>query len=400
MSTKSLAFKGFDDWVELFTVGTHVSADGTQFTVTTDTLNGIAKNFSTEGDTVPAVHGHPKHDSPAFGWLGETKVDGDSLWGKFRDVAPEFAQGVADKRYPNRSIKIRPMDDGSHQLVHVGWLGGVAPAVKGLKPVEFAEGDGVELTFMSDDNVREMTWSISSAFRAIGRLFSSQKTLNLIQHGETGDVLDVWDLETLATTPARLDAQLATASSFNAPIDNPPSPEFSQPTGAPVMELTQEDLDRQLAAARNEGRTAATTEFSAQVTTLTTALATKTQAEDKSFVEGLVKTGRLLPAQANGLAEFMGQLDDQATFEFSVGEGAKAEKKSQSGRTWFKSFMESLPEQLALNRERCQEDGSCATDDSAEKLAADIQEFMDEQSGKGITVSVAAAKRHVLEKRK
>lgn len=398
---RTLTFKGFDDWVELFTTGTHIAADGSQVVVSEDTLTGIAKNFSAEGDTVPAVHGHPKHDSPAYGWLGDVKVEGDSLWGKFRDVEPTFAQGVADKRYPNRSIKMRALDDGSHQLVHVGWLGGVAPAVKNLKPVEFASGDGVELTFMTSEEQQQLTWSLSSAFRAIGRLFSKQKTLNLIEYGEKGDVLDDWDLQTLASTPGELEASLG--KSFSEPVQ-PLTPTTTQPqTGPALMELSQEELDRRLAEARDAGKQeagAANAPLVAQVASLNAELATKTQAEDKQFVDGLIAKGKLLPAQAAGLTEFMSQLDGKKEFEFSVGDGDKAQKKAASGRAWFRQFMEQLPKQMSLGQERCGDDDVADDDQGAEKLAQDIKQFMGEQAGKGITVSVTEAKRHVLEQRK
>ena len=61
----------------------------------------------------------------------------------FKQVAPEFESLVKSGRFKKRSAAF--YQDGS--LRHVGWLGAVPPAVKGLADVAFQDGvEAIEFT--------------------------------------------------------------------------------------------------------------------------------------------------------------------------------------------------------------------------------------------------------------
>jgi hypothetical protein len=63
------------------------------------------------------------------------------LLAKLRDLAPEFVEWVRKGLYRKCSISLYP----DMRLRHVGFLGAAAPAVKGLLPVRFGEGEGAVL---------------------------------------------------------------------------------------------------------------------------------------------------------------------------------------------------------------------------------------------------------------
>lgn len=128
--------------VEVFEAGPQTASDGTAREWTEAELDEMVRNFAATGDTVPAVVGHPKDDAPAYGWVSSLRRAGKRLIASFRDVAPEFAEMVSAKRFPNRSIKVLKTGQG-WQVGHVGWLGAAAPAVSGLKPVNFTAADDV-----------------------------------------------------------------------------------------------------------------------------------------------------------------------------------------------------------------------------------------------------------------
>jgi hypothetical protein len=98
----------------------------------------------------PFVVGHPKTDDPAYGWASRLGTVGDKLLAEGDQVDPAFAQLVNDGRYPKISASFftpkspaNPVP-GVWYLRHVGFLGGAAPAVTGLKPASFsADDDGV-----------------------------------------------------------------------------------------------------------------------------------------------------------------------------------------------------------------------------------------------------------------
>lgn len=130
--------------VALFQAGTRTDSSGRTKVWTTDELDTIVANFNARNPEVsfvaPATVGHPddntyppKDTAPAYGWLAKAWVEGDIIYGDFREVNPEFAQKVELGQYPNRSINItREMSIG-----HVAFLGAVLPAVEGMPNVQF-----------------------------------------------------------------------------------------------------------------------------------------------------------------------------------------------------------------------------------------------------------------------
>lgn len=118
--------------IEIFKTGSHTSSSGKHLVVGPVDLDKIVAQST--GKEVPIVVGHPKMEDPAYGWTKSVTRRGDIL---FADVEfdPEFQKLVEEKKYRNVSISLNP----DFSLRHIGFLGAVPPAVKGLKPVQFAD---------------------------------------------------------------------------------------------------------------------------------------------------------------------------------------------------------------------------------------------------------------------
>jgi hypothetical protein len=133
-------------WIEVFRTGRHTDSSGNTATYSQADLSQIAHNYNSglEKDSstlAPIVKGHPKTDDPALGWVESLKVSGEKLLAKVKDLVPEFAEEIRAGRYKKVSIALYP----GNLLRHIGFLGAMAPAVKGLQPVAFADkGDYVE----------------------------------------------------------------------------------------------------------------------------------------------------------------------------------------------------------------------------------------------------------------
>lgn len=133
-----MQFKGLTDWFEIFRTGMWTDASGNTKEWTTADLDTIITNYNPEDKEAPLVIGHPEVDSPAYGRVEGIKRVGEVLFAKGKDVVNEFQDMVKRGLFKKRSIRLTP--DGT-RLLHVGFLGAMAPAVKGLADINFKKGD-------------------------------------------------------------------------------------------------------------------------------------------------------------------------------------------------------------------------------------------------------------------
>lgn len=124
---------------EIFAAGTHTASNGNTHSFTQNDLDNIVASYNPELHEAPIVIGHPKDNAPAFGWIESIKRVGDKLIAKPKQLVPEFLQAVKNGLFKKRSISLNP--DGS--LRHVGFLGAVPPAVKGLADIKFSAGEEI-----------------------------------------------------------------------------------------------------------------------------------------------------------------------------------------------------------------------------------------------------------------
>jgi len=136
------------DGIEIFAAGTRTADDGTVHTITEADLAASAAAYDPAVHEAPHTVGHPKHNAPAYGWVGRLAVQGGVLRiAEHKQVEPQFAELVASGRVKKRSTSFyHPQDPsnpkpGTWYVRHVAWLGAQPPAVKGLKDVNFSEDD-------------------------------------------------------------------------------------------------------------------------------------------------------------------------------------------------------------------------------------------------------------------
>ncbi len=97
---------------------------------------------------------------------------GDTLYAEAENVVNEFAEMVNKKMFPNRSIAINP--DGS--LRHVGFLGAVPPAVKGLGEVSFSDSvEPIEIKEFNEPDILEKIASINEQLKELESLKNKER---------------------------------------------------------------------------------------------------------------------------------------------------------------------------------------------------------------------------------
>lgn len=342
MAHEDAQFTGFDDWVEVFRGGVQTDSGGTTRQWTAADLDSIVANHAPD-DAAPAVIGHPRNDSPAYGWVSALKRAGDTLLAKFTDVHPEFEAGVKSGAYRKRSIALDRAGDG-FRLRHVGWLGAAAPAIPGLKTVAFQEA-APDFQFEAD--------------------FITPNTLARMLRNLREFFIDKFDLETADRYAPEFQVE-SMQDHANAQRSEPggeDNPNFSQPAGSAVgggssnredtmindtTTFTQADLD----AARDEGRNELAGENEALSKRLAEERRERARAEFSSVLNKAIDEQRLKPAQCEGLMEFrLALADDSPTFEFTRGSGESAVKISRTPAQMLVEFIGSLGKQLNITTE-------------------------------------------------
>lgn len=128
--------------------------------LTKSMLNDAAGNFA---DPVPVIVGHESafwsDAAPAVGWIEGVEMKGNTLQGKV-SLNAEGQKLWDQKSYRTWSVGLAKTDESSPwELAHLALLGATNPAVKGLKVLEFSEGQPKHrMTFINfseseDDNM-------------------------------------------------------------------------------------------------------------------------------------------------------------------------------------------------------------------------------------------------------
>ena len=144
-----------ETWIPVFRAGRHTDSAGNTQNWPVEQLDKIAANFAErEAETVPVVIGHPKDNSPAYGWVTEIKREADHLYAKVKPTVKEFSDWVKNRLYTHVSLSLYGDDE---TLRHLGFLGGKPPAVKGLKMPEFQEAEHreIEIKFSEEAGMSE-----------------------------------------------------------------------------------------------------------------------------------------------------------------------------------------------------------------------------------------------------
>lgn len=144
-------------WIEVFRAGTNTDASGDTREWTQADLDTIVSKYNDqspeERHDAPVVIGHPVTDSPAYGWVLSLKRDGTSLWAELDKDAldPQFVDWVERGLYKKRSIALYE----DLRLKHIGFLGGVPPAIKGLADPQFQDNGGAVYSYEFEEATTE-----------------------------------------------------------------------------------------------------------------------------------------------------------------------------------------------------------------------------------------------------
>ena len=316
-----------DGWIEVFKAGKHIDSGGQMHEFTKEDVKQLAETFNPAKYRVPVVVGHPKTDSPAFGWVEEVKEKNGSLLVRLGNIVDEFQEAVNKGLYRERSVALYTPDSpynpekGKWALKHLGFLGAAAPAVKGLAPlgVGFAD-DAKSLEF----KFAEADWKIVT----IGGIFRRLREWLIEKFGqETADaVVEDWEIESLRQPP---EPEI---------IDNTDNEEFSEKIKEGIKMSEKEEFEKLKEELKKKEQIIA--EQEEKIKAFSEAEMERKANEKKqkilNFAESLIKAGKMLPKFKDDFVALASELDAEKEINFS--EGKKSALDGLFG------FFEQIPE--------------------------------------------------------
>jgi hypothetical protein len=389
--------------------GQHVALDGRPVEFTESVLREIAQSYNPALHDAPLVIGHPTLNGPAYGWTKSLEVRGGMLYAEPHQVVPEFAEAANRKMYKKRSASVYLPDSpgnptpGKHYLRHIGFLGAMPPAIKGIPDasLEFGEGDGgvaVEfselpytVTGVTDILRRMRDFFIEREGAERAEQLIPQYQLLSIEAAAARDPAAFAEPHTeKGTDPTAASAvaagEPAAGAAPRAGTVAPPADGSAAPT-SPNQETTMTDetalAERERLLTERERQVA---DSEAQIAKQATE---EKRREATEFAEGLVTAGKLLPRQKGPVVELMLSLP-AAPLEFSEG-GAQV---SKPGNDVLRELLTSLPKQVDF-AEKSRDTGRDVDADDASAIAAKARVYQAEQAKAGNHISISAAVRHV-----
>lgn len=389
-----------EEWFEIFRTGAHTDSAGNISDWTDQDLDEIVSLYDPTIHEAPIVLGHPEHDSPAYGWIEAIKRVEDKLLAKPRQLVEEFKNMIRKGSYKKVSIALYP-DLG---LRHVGFLGGMTPAIKGLKQAAFGEKKAkwvIESDFFMEPWQHE---TIKSIFQRMRDWMIDKFSLE-----EADKIISPYDIEALKYEPATTVGAIHESPSFSDKPNKPADAKALADKGGKNMDLkkffsdlsalitgAQKELvpdsagsrftEEDVAAAEKRGKDAMFAENEklkkekadlekekAEAAAKVKEIEIQKRKDDiMAFCESLCKEGKLTPALRKIIEPIMihvGAIHESPVIEFA--EGVK--KPALDG---IKDFLTELPK-VVIFREVTPSSGPGAGGSAAEKLSALTKQKME-----------------------
>lgn len=306
--------------LQIFKPGRHTAMSGQAIEFSESDLQATVAAYDPAKHEAPIVVGHPKTDSPAYGWVQSLAFADGGIDAMPAQVNADFAEMVDAGAFKKVSASFYSPDapqnpvPGVYYLRHVGFLGAQPPAVKGLRSPSFADTEEGVVEFSEwDDATNAGLWRNLREW-ILGKF--GQEEADKVVPGYEVSSLERGAQEEIAQARAEASAT--------------PAPAFSEPQPRQESTVTEAEAAQLRAKAVADAARIAELE-AAQVATARAA----THAAHVAFCEGLPG---VLPAWRDVAVATLDHLAEQTTaVEFGEGD-AKAPLIDG-----FKSMLSALP---------------------------------------------------------
>jgi len=373
--------------IEVFRPGSFVAMGGAAFSATAEDLSDLAERYDPVDHPVPVVIGHPKTDDPAYGWVKAFSYDDEAerLYADIGELEPQFSDAVEDGRYKRISMAFykegaasNPAGDALYPK-HVGFLGATAPAVPGLKPVQFSgdEDETIAVEF-ADPAFKD----VAGILQKLREWLISEKDI------ETADnILPNYQIRWID-------------QAGDTPLDNG-SPEFSENDEDDDMALKpQKSKKAPKSIPSADDQAAAFAEREAELDARQAELDER-EAEQRhethvSFADELINDGRLPSGNKNKVVALLDGTSDLDADEIEFADGKETKKADLVDL--FKDILKTQPKIVEFG-EMNLGDTPDGEEPDPETIANEAIAFRESQRQSGIEITTSAAVDHVRKKR-
>ena len=165
--------------LHIFRGGKTIDGHGQRITFDEASIAKIARDYNAviaanPGLDAPIVIGHPIDNAPAYGWIKRLVAKGLDLFAEAQQMDSAFQELVQLGRYKKISSSFylpgspaNPIE--GYMLRHVGFLGAMPPAIKGLKSTVFREEADPFLTldFVEDSSMDDLKAALEAIFASL-----------------------------------------------------------------------------------------------------------------------------------------------------------------------------------------------------------------------------------------
>lgn len=362
--------------IHIFKPGTHTDMSGRTIAFGETDMSDISSVYDPSLHESPLVIGHPKHNNPAYGWVKSLEYADGGLVAIPQQVNPEFAEMVETGAFKKISASFYQPDapnnpkPGHYYLRHVGFLGAMAPAVKGLKAIEFADEaeDGIVTLEFADLDPR----NVAGMFRGL-----RDWILGKFGQEEADKALPGWDVQWAADQAAQPDPETVNQPMFADPAADPAPKPVPDPNPPKEDKVDPKEIE---AIKQRETALAAAEAVFAEKQASTAAI---------NFADNLIKEGKLIPAQKDAVVSLVTHLSVHGEGEISFGEGSKPARPVDA----LKAVLSSVPKIIDFGEHSADVPGNTIDFSDPAVLADAARAHVAEQASKGITVGYGQAVR-------
>ena len=369
--------------IHIFRPGAQTCSAGTTTEFTEDTLKATVSAYDPSLHEAPIVVGHPNDNAPAYGWIGRLEYsEGQGIFAEPKDLEPQFAEMVKAGRFRKVSASFytptAPQNPcpGAYYLRHLGFLGAQPPAVKGLKPIEFAEEAGT-IEFSGDFGSSP---HVTNVFKRLREWF-----IDKFSRQEADEIVPSWVIESMEEIDRNRLADAQTPAIKYNEGDTAPGTTDPEP-----KEENQVKLEEQLAAAQAkiaemERERAEFKEAQARLDQDKAALARE---KIRAAMIALVAEGRILPADIEPMTNFCASLAADDVLAFADGDN------KPSTQAFLLDWLKKQPKRIDF-QEHSGENGDPAEPASPSEVAQRITAYRERKQRDGITVTYDQALRDI-----